>query len=281
MPKLKPDKLRFGTAGIPHSTEPRNTINGIKRVRELGLDAMELEFVRSVNITPQKAPMVKKVAEDNDIRLSCHGQYYINLASKEPEKQLASIARVVNAAVRAHQCGAWTMTFHAGFYMSRPKEIVAPIIHDAFKDALKVLEENKIDIWVRPEVSGKISQWGDVDELIGVSKKFDSVLPCIDFSHLYARTFGKANGYDYFRSVLAKLEQELGRHVLDNMHMHAQGIEFNNGGEKQHLMLKDSDFDYRGLLKALKEFKVKGSLISESPIPQDDALLLQKTFNEL
>ncbi len=44
------DKLRFGTAGIPLSTKPYNTLNGIARVKELGLDSMELEFVRSINV---------------------------------------------------------------------------------------------------------------------------------------------------------------------------------------------------------------------------------------
>ena len=38
--RLQMDKLRFGTAGIPITTEDRNTLNGVKQVRNLGLDAM-------------------------------------------------------------------------------------------------------------------------------------------------------------------------------------------------------------------------------------------------
>ena len=63
-------KLHFGTAGIPLSTEDRNTPNGIKRVNELGLSAFELEFVRSVNISREKAPVIKKVAEENALALA-------------------------------------------------------------------------------------------------------------------------------------------------------------------------------------------------------------------
>ena len=58
--------LLFGTAGIPLSSNGPTEI-GIKDVRKLDLDAMELEFVHSVNITKEKAPTVKKSAEDNNI----------------------------------------------------------------------------------------------------------------------------------------------------------------------------------------------------------------------
>jgi deoxyribonuclease-4 len=43
-------------------------------------------------------------------------------------------------------------------------------------------------------------------------------------------------------------------------------------------VLKDSEFRYEELLKALKEFKVKGVVICESPNIEEDALLMKKTF---
>lgn len=83
---FKIDRLRFGTAGIPISTPKPSTIAGIERVRELGLDAMELEFVRGINIKPELAKKIKYVAEKNDIVLTAHAPYYINLNAKEKEK---------------------------------------------------------------------------------------------------------------------------------------------------------------------------------------------------
>jgi deoxyribonuclease-4 len=274
MPKKKMDRLRFGTGGIPKSAE--DTFSAPQRLKELGLDAMELEFVRSINISEDKAPKIKKAAEEHDIALSCHGQYFINLASKEEEKLRASMKRVVDAATRAHACGAWTMTFHGGFYQGRDAKEVTSMIHAAFEEIMDTLKD--VDIWVRPEISGKLSQWGGMEEVIGISKKFDKVQPCIDFSHLYARTQGKINGYDGFSKALEQIEDGLGRQALQRMHIHAQGIEYGPKGEKRHLMLKDSDFDYKGLLKALKEFDVKGSVICEGPDMQSDALLLKKTY---
>ena len=44
-------KLLFGTAGIPLSTPGSSTIDGIYHLKALGLDALEIEFVRQVYLT--------------------------------------------------------------------------------------------------------------------------------------------------------------------------------------------------------------------------------------
>ena len=71
--------LLFGTAGIPMNSKGNATAEGVTSVKKLGLGAMELEFVRSVNISKERAPEVKKSAEENNIVLTCHAPYYINL----------------------------------------------------------------------------------------------------------------------------------------------------------------------------------------------------------
>jgi len=91
-------KMLFGTAGIPISSKKRDSVNGIKRVKELGLEAMELEFVRGVNMGKETAGLVKKAAEKEEIMLSVHAPYYINLNSKESEKVKASRKRIMDSA---------------------------------------------------------------------------------------------------------------------------------------------------------------------------------------
>ena len=56
-------------------------------------------------------------------------------------------------------------------------------------------------------------------------------------------------------------------------------IAYGEKGEKHHLILKESDFNYKDLLKALKDFKCEGVLISESPNIEQDAMLMQETYN--
>ncbi len=65
------------------------------------------------------------------------------------------------------------------------------------------------------------------------------------------------------------------------MHIHISGIHYTDKGERHHLPLKESDFNYKDLCKAFKEFKIKGVVISESPIIEADAILMKKTYKKL
>lgn len=272
-------KLLFGTAGIPLSTPDRNTLNGIAHVRKLGLDAMELEFVRNVNITRELAPKVKEEAKKNNVELTCHGQYFINLNSHDKDKKEASVQRVLNAARRAYECGAKSMTFHAAFYQGDPDEKVYETVKSALKNIVKTLQDESVKIWVRPETTGKPSQFAGLKEILQLSQEIDMVLPCIDFAHMHARTGGKNNTYEEFCEMLSSVEKTLGKEALTNMHIHMAGINYTEKGERNHLNLKESDFRYEELIRAWHEYKIKGVVICESPNIEKDALLLQKEYD--
>ena len=272
-------QLNFGTAGIPIEVPgKRTTLSGIRQVKKLGLSCMELEFVRSVNISEELAVDVKKVAKDNGIILTCHAPYFINLNSKEKPKYYASMHRILKSAYITNLCGGYSVCFHAGFYMGGDPKKVYTKIKKAVEDISKELKDKGVNLWLRPETTGKGTQFGDIDELIRLSKDVEQVLPCIDFSHLHARSNGKYNSYGETVEVLTKVEKDLGREALDNMHIHLSGIAYGEKGEKHHLILKESDLNYPEILKAWKEFKLKGVVICESPNIEKDALLLQKEY---
>src|SRR3990167_2365550 len=176
--------LLFGTAGIPLSTKRPSTLSGIQRVNELNLDAMEMEFVHSINIRRENAPNVKKTAEKESVILTCHAPYYVNLNAKEREKIGASRSRIFNSAKIAELCGAYSVCFHPGFYMKQEPEKVYKKIEEEIKKVARELKENDIKIWIRPETTGKESQFGSLDECIKLSNEISQVLPCIDFAHL-------------------------------------------------------------------------------------------------
>jgi len=102
----------------------------------------------------------------------------------------------------------------------------------------------------------------------------------MDFTHWHART-GTFNSYQEFTSILLQIKERLGRAALDNMHIHVSGIAYGSRGETKHLNLKESDFQYMEFLKALKDYDVKGLVICESPNLEEDALLLQATYDTL
>ncbi|GIU68827.1 MAG: hypothetical protein KatS3mg002_0063 [Candidatus Woesearchaeota archaeon] len=279
IPKM--DRLRFGTAGIPIRAHGLKTHEGISEVRKLGLEAMELEFVHSVNLNPVTARLSNDSRIKNDVVLTAHGSYYINLNAQEKNKLSASISRILHAAYIARQAGAWSLVFHAAYYLKDSPSKVYDRVYEALKTITEELRENDNNIWIRPETTGKATQFGDLKEIISLSQELDQVMPCVDFAHLHARNGGGNNSLEEFRKILSEIEKGLGREGLDNMHIHMSGINYGDKGEKNHLILKESDFKYVDLMRALKEFKAKGVVISESPNIEDDALLMQSTYKKI
>lgn len=278
---IRPGKLRFGTAGIPISTRKPSTIEGIKRVRELGLDAMEIEFVRGVNLKPEMAKKIKYVARENDVLLTAHAPYYINLNAKERAKVEASKKRILDSARRLYDAGGYSVVFHAGYYLKQEPEIVYERIKNEIKDIVRVLQDEGIMLWVRPELTGKPTQFGSLRELLKLSQDIEMVLPAIDFAHAHARERGKCNTVEEWREMLSLIERELGREALNNMHIHISGINYGERGEKNHLNLQESDLKWKDLLRILKEFKIRGVVISESPNIEGDAILMKEKYEKI
>lgn len=273
------DKLNFITAGMPLRTGKASYPKAFEVLKEMNLDGMELEFVHGVRMNDANRNFVKEMSKD--FVITAHGPFYINLNSQEEEKIDASLQRIIDTAYVAKQAGAFSITYHAAFYMGKDKETVYNQVKTQTRRILDVLENENIDVWIRPETTGKATQWGDLDEIIRLSKEFEQVLPCIDFSHLHARSAGEYNTYDEFSKILEKMGTEIGEYALENFHGHLAGIEYTAKGEKQHLNLENSDMNYKDLIKAMKEFGVKGALVCESPNIEDDCKLLKDYYFSL
>ena len=277
----KTDGLLFGTGGVPISAQSRSTEAGIESIAELGLGCMEVEFVQGVKMSPEVAVSVGALAARKNVVLTAHGPYFVNLNAIEPQKVYMSKERILQTARIAALFGARSITFHAAFYLkSTPAETYA-VVKKQLQQVVNTLRKEGNRVMISPEVTGKLSQFGTIEELLKLSSEIEGVLPCIDFSHWHART-GKANSYQEFSGILDQVERKLGRRGLDNMHIHLSGIAYGKKGEIKHLMLPESNLRYAELLKALKERKAKGVVICESvPYLEQDALLLQQTYHEL
>lgn len=273
------EKLLFGPAGVPYSARTPSTSAGIKCVAELGLGCMELEFVKGVKMSRETALTVAELAHNKKIALTAHGPYFINLNAREPGKIKASQERVLHTARIASLCGAVSIVFHAAFYLGDPPSKVYDQVKKQLQQITSQLRAEGNRVWISPEVTGKASQFGTLEEVLELSAEVEGVAPCIDFAHWHART-GKANSYDEFIFILKQVENKLGRQALDNMHIHVSGIAYGKHGEIKHLNLVESDFNYVDFIRALSDYKVKGLVICESPdnYREEDALLLQQTY---
>lgn len=277
----KIDKLNFLTAGMPLSTGKGGYSKAFEIIEEMGLDGMEVEFVHGVRMSDETKTMLNKIQKEKNLILTAHGPFYINLNSNENEKIEASVQRIIETAKTASEFGGYSITYHAAFYMGKDKETVYQQVKTQTQKILNILKSDNIKMWIRPETTGKATQWGDYEEIIRLSKEFEQVLPCVDFSHIHARTAGEYNTYDEFCKILERIGTELGDFALNNFHAHLAGIEYTQKGEKCHLILEDSDMNYKDLLKALKSFNVKGALVCESPNIETDTKILKDYYMSL
>ncbi|MBN1367665.1 MAG: TIM barrel protein [Dehalococcoidales bacterium] len=274
-------ELLFGTGGTPNSTpKPPSTIDGIERIAELGLGCMELEFVRGVHMSKDTALQVAAAANKLKVKLTAHAPYFINLNSAEIDIIKASQYRILQTARIAKLCGAESIAVHAAFYGGESTDKVYKTVKKYLAEVLEQLSGEKNNVWIRPEIMGKGTQFGTVEEIVNLSAELPQVLPVVDFAHWHART-GQNNTYDEFAAVLEQIKQKLGKKALDSMHMHISGIKYGLKGELKHLNLQESDLNYPELMKALKDYRVGGFAICESPNLEEDALLLKSTYESL
>jgi len=269
------DKLNFLTAGIPLRAKDYKT--GFEALKELNLNGLELEFVHGVRMSEASKEFLKN--NKNNFILTAHAPFYINLNSKEEDKVEASIQRIIETANAANELGGYSITYHAAFYLKEDKKTVFNKLIKRHENIFEALQDNPI--WIRPETTGKESQWGSIDEIIELSKIFPKMLPCVDFSHIHARTAGKFNTYDEFSLIFEKIGKKLGDTALNNFHAHIAGIEYTAKGEKKHLNLEESDFNYKDLLKVFKKFNIKGAIVCESPNIEEDCKLLSDYYNSI
>ncbi|MFH0956982.1 MAG: TIM barrel protein, partial [Candidatus Aenigmatarchaeota archaeon] len=260
-------KILVGTAGIPGSSSERTTLGGIRRVAELGLHSMEVEFVRGVNMSPALALAAGKAAREAGVKLSVHAPYYINLCN--PEKAKDSMKRIIDSCHRGHLMGAEVIVFHPGYYGKLSKEDAFEMVSGACREMAEALEDNGFLVKLGLETTGKTSQFGTVDEILRICDENKHCVPVIDWSHIFAKYQGKVD----FRSVLAKVTDASFRKI----HTHFSGIEFTEKGERRHLPIDSRQPDFSEVAKVILGSNLKEiNIISESPALEHDALEMKR-----
>ena len=276
--------FKFGTVGTPRSTpkKPGGSAGTILHLADQGLRAFELGWVRSVRVSEKTCESIRATAEDAGVALSIHAPYYINLNADE-EEWPKSRKRLMDAAHFGNLAGATDIVFHPGSYFGKPASDALEVAIPRLRECVDELRGVDNPVTLRPEVMGKGAMLGSLEDTLTMSKEIEGVEPCLDFAHLHARPGdGSMNSLDEWRGMLKTYKKALGAKSLKRLHCHLSGIEYGPKGERNHLMLSNSDFDLDGLLTALYEFKCGGRILCESPEDMDvDALLIKEELERV
>lgn len=250
--------IKIGPAGSKTLTG----LEELKQMREQGLQAMEIEFTYQVWMTNKEAEQVGENALKAGIFLSIHAPYYINLNSEEKAKITASKKRILSCCERGHYFNGKEKTpivFHAAFYGKSTKEKTYEKVKKEILEMQKTIKKNKWNVVLAPETTGKGSQFGDLDELLRLSKETGCSF-CIDFAHLKARNNGKIN----YKKIMEKIK------AIKQIHSHFSGIVYTAKGERSHRITPNSEI--KELLGWIKKYKLNITIINESPDPYGDSL---------
>lgn len=274
--------FRFGTVGSPKGTpKPGGSVNAVKYLRTIGLNALELGWVQSVRVSEQTCAEIKAASEAADVAISVHAPYYINLNATE-EEWSKSRQRLMDAAKYGWLAGATDIVFHPGSYFGNNPETVLKVALPRLAECAAELRSMGNGVILRPETMGKSAMLGSLEDTIEMSAIVAGVLPCMDFAHLHARPGdGSMNSKQEWLGRLQLMKERLGQNALESLHVHLSGIEYGLKGEKNHLPILESDLNLRGLFEALVEMGAKGRILSESPLMEEDAFNMKTAWMEI
>ncbi len=269
-------KLAFGTAGRPLAYKGSVEEAPIFIRGELYLDAYEVQQVRRISLDEERAKILGRIAIENNVVLSVHAPYAVNLLSPEEEKIRASIDRLLQTARIAEWCGAGTIVFHPGYYGNLEPSKAIELVISNLQPLIDRVREEKLRVGIGLETMGKKSQFGTVDELIEVVKVYPETRIIFDVAHIHAREGGILRTYEDYDKIFARVESELGSKHIRHLHIHFTEVEYGERGEIKHLVLgSGSGPALDPLLEWLIDNDVKATIISESPILEVDAIRMK------
>jgi deoxyribonuclease-4 len=275
--------FQFGTVGSPIGTpkKPGGSVGAIEFSKSIGLEALELGWVRSVRVSEKTCEAIKNTAAGHGVSLSVHAPYYINLNADETEWP-KSRQRLMDSAHYGNLAGATDIVFHPGSYFERPPEEVLKVAIPRLSACVDELRAAGNPVILRPETMGKSAMLGSLEDTLEMSRAIEGVEPCIDFAHLHARPGdGTVNTYAEWTEYIENYRKTLGDEGLKRLHCHLSGIDYGPKGEKNHLIFDEADIDLKALFQALKDFGCAGRILCESPSMEEDALKMMGIWRDV
>ncbi len=280
--------IRFGPSGnsqIFYDDGGKTSFEAPKWCKEHGLLAYEYSFGRMFNMSHDKAKFLGDEAEKNEVLVSVHAPYYINLANPSDDVFEKNINYLTTSLSYLQDFKGTQCVFHPGSCGKEPRNVAFNRLLSRMDKLLEsIYSAGYGHLFICPETMGKSQQLGSVEEIVEMCKFDKCLIPTLDFGHINAVTGGTLKTVDDYRKILDLVYNELGEFKAKNLHIHFSKIEYTSKGEVKHLTLDDTIYgpEFEPLAVVLKEMGLEPTIISESKgTMMEDAIKLKNIYESI
>ena len=290
--------LRLGPAGVPLSCKGRTIVEGMDDITSLGLDAMEIQTVRTVQ--PKNFDQYWQagiLSWNSDIEMNLHGPYYAELLGSRRERN-RTLTKMEASMQAGKIVNARHLVYHVGPYGEyepgvEANEQVANIfagvverVHQIWGDESDE-EDYAAFPWVHKakpslvgvETSGRQDLWGTVEEVIEVCNHVEGTVPVLNMAHIHARGHGRMRTSEDYSELFEQVRKQYGG---KKFYCHFAGIEHRMGNALHYTQIKKSDLKFEPFAEFLAEEGdwLDITIISDSPLLEHDAMYMLQHYDK-
>ena len=290
--------LKLGPAGVPLSCKGRTIVEGMDDITVLGLDAMEVQTVRTVQ--PHHFDQYWQagiLSWKSDFEMNMHGPYYAELLGSKRERN-RTLSKMEASMQAGKLVNARHITYHVGPYGDYEpggkanEELVN--IFSGVVDRVRSIwgdekeeEEYSAFPWVHEaepslvgiETSGRQELWGTVEEVLEVCNHVEGTVPVLNMAHIHARGHGRMRTSEDYAELFDQVRENYGG---SKFYCHFAGVEHRMGNALHYTQIKKSDLKFEPFAEFLAE---EGDwmdipIISDSPLLEHDAMYMLQHYDK-
>lgn len=282
--------VKFGPSGnseIFYSNGYKKSIEAPEFCKKFGLSAYEYSFGRGFVMSDDTAKILGDNAFVNNIDLSIHAPYYINLANESPEMAEKSFNYIKKSLHFLNIMKGKHLVVHLASQGKLDRDKALYLTQKRLEDVIgQIYNDNLLgdEMYLCPETMGKYMQIGSYQEIVDFCLIDKCLIPTYDFGHINCVLQGSLKTIDDYKRIFDYSIEKLGFDKVKNCHIHFSKIEYSEKGEIKHLNLDDKVYgpDYMPLLHAINEYNLTPTIICESKDRMmEDAILLSKEYNKI
>ena len=290
--------LQLGPAGVPLSCKGRTIVEGMDDITVLGLDAMEVQTVRTIQ--PQHFDQYWQagiLSWKSDFEMNMHGPYYAELLGSKRERN-RTLSKMETSLQAGKIINARHLTFHVGPYGeyepgTEANEQVANVMAGVVERVREVWgdEEEEEDYYAFPwvhesepslvgvETSGRQELWGTVEEVLEVCNHVEGTVPVLNMGHIHARGHGRLRTSEDYAELFDQARETYGGSTF---YCHFAGVEHRMGNALHYTQIKKSDLKFEPFAEYLAEEGdwMDITIISDSPLLEHDAMYMLQHYDK-